>query len=102
MQGQLRRAFAIIATIGLGMSVGCSGSDADDTAVICSQAAALRAPGAVADVRDLWRKAGDGRPNADPRLIEAVDLMQQAVPDQRTLDTAEWNRAHALLTEVCG
>lgn len=95
-------AAVVVVVVGTGLFSACSTPGSDDTAAICSQAVALRAPGAVEEVRELWRNAGDGHEGADPRLIEAIELMQAAVPDQRTMDHVKWNRAHELLAEVCG
>jgi hypothetical protein len=93
-------ATAIATVIG---SSACSNSATDsDTAAICSQAPALRAPDAVADTKERWRQAGAAHPAADRRLLDAIALMQEAVPDQGTLVKDKWNQAHELLNEVCG
>jgi hypothetical protein len=40
-------------------------------------------------------------PNADKRLLQAAQLVHDAVPNRRTLVPKEWDRAKQIAHQVC-
>ena len=73
------------------------------TAAFCRDAAVLRDGGrAFAEIARQWKALGREHPRANPRLLDAAALIDEAVISRRSVNIAKMNRAYEVVQQVCG
>src|SRR3954451_24048278 len=76
---------------------------AEATQAFCDQALGVVTGGfrSTTEILKEWRDTGRANPRADPRLLQAVRLIEKSIPNSRTIDPAKYDRALLQIADVC-